>query len=143
MYHGPATEGNEDGMAQPIKVPYEETAESYVARIREFVETDRVRGARRLVAEAIEIFPDHPDVIAWSKLLSPAEVIKVGGPLDRNRTPEYRWLDTHGPQYRGEWVAVLGEKLVAHAKDYGELNAQLDKLPAEEFPPLVVWIQDK
>jgi hypothetical protein len=143
MYHGPATEESEDGMAEPIKVPYEETAESYVARIRDLVETDRVRGARRLVAEAIEIFPHHPDVIAWSKLLSPAKVIKVGGPLDKDRTPEYRWLDAHGPQYRGEWVAVLGDRLVAHAVDYAELNAELDRLPPEEFPPLVVRIQDE
>jgi hypothetical protein len=141
MYHGPATEGSEDGMAEPNKVPYEETAESYVARIRDLVETDRVRGARRLVKEAIEIFPDHPDVIAWSKLLSPAEVIKVGGPLDRDRTPEYNWLDAQGPQYRGEWVAVLGDQLIAHSRDGKEFRAKLDAAQPD-FPPLVVWIPD-
>ena len=128
-------------MAEPVKVPYPEGAESYVARIRELVETDRVRGARRLVAEAIEVFPDHPDLIAWSKLLSPAEVIKVGGSLDRDRTPEFHWLDAHGPEYRGEWVAVLGEQLIAHARDGAEFRTKLNAVPTD-FPPLVVWIPD-
>ena len=130
-------------MAEPIKVPYEETAEDYAARIRDLVERDRVTGARKLILEALERFPDHPKLISWQKALSPAKVIQVGGPRDRDRTPEFRWLDAHGPEYKGEWVAVLGDRLLAHGPDYGELNARLDKLPEEEFPPLVVWIQDE
>ncbi|HET9228219.1 MAG TPA: DUF5678 domain-containing protein [Thermoanaerobaculia bacterium] len=130
-------------MAEPVKVPQYKTADDYEARIRSLVEADRVRGARQLIAEAIEIFPDHPGLIAWSKILSPAQVVKVGGPQDKDRTPEYRWLNAHGHQYRGEWVAVLGDRLVAHDVDYRELNARLDKLPAEEFPPLLVRIQEE
>jgi uncharacterized protein DUF5678 len=128
-----------DGMAEPIKVPQEETAEEYVARIRDLVERDRVGGARKLVVEALERFPDHWDLMAWKKILSPAKVIKVGGPLDRDRTPEYRWLDEYGPQYRGEWVAVLGDRLLAHALTLKDLDAKLDETPTD-FSPLVVKI---
>jgi len=129
-------------MAESMKVPYEETAEEYAARIRDLVESDRVTGARRLVTEAIERFPDHPELIPWQKALSRATVVRVGGPLDRDRTPEYRWLETQGPQYRGEWVAVLGDQLVAHSRDSREFRALLDKAHPD-FPPLVVWIPDR
>jgi len=142
MYHGPATEGSEDGMAEPMKVPYEETAEDYAARIRELVESDRVTGARKLILEALEKFPDHPALIPWQKALSRAKLVRFGGPLDRDRTPEYRWLETEGPQYRGEWVAVLGDQLVAHSQDARRFRAMLDKAHPD-FPPLVVWIPDR
>ncbi len=129
-------------MAEPMKVLEQETPEGYVARIRELIETERVRGARRLMDEAWATFPDHPALIPWKKALSPAEVVKVGGPLDKDRTPEYKWLHLHGSKYRGEWVAVLDDRLVAHSADPHEMRAKLDAAPRTAFPPLVVFIQE-
>lgn len=129
-------------MAEPVKVSREEeTPESYVARIQDLIERDRVSGARRLIAEALAHFPGHSALIPWQKALSRAKVVKVGGPLDRDRSPEYRWLETHGPRYQGEWVAVLGDRLVAHSRDVDEFRAKLDATPTD-FPPLVVKVQD-
>lgn len=130
-------------MAEPVKVSREEeTPEAYVARIQDLIERDRVSGARRLIAEALERFPGHPVLVPWQKALSRARVVKVGGPLDRDRTPEYRWLETHGPDSRGEWVAVLGDRMVAHSRNVDELRAMLDATPTD-FPPLVVKVQDR
>jgi hypothetical protein len=135
-------QGREDDMAQPMKVPEQETPESYVARIRELIDTERVRGARKLMAEAWEAFPDHPALIPWKKALALPELVKVGGPLDKDRTPEYNWLAVHGPKYMGEWVAVLEDRLVAHAPKLKDLNEELDRQPPTPFPPLVVKIED-
>ena len=129
-------------MAQPMKVPEQETPESYVARIRELIDTERVRGARKLMTEAWEAFPDHPALIPWKKALALPEVVKVGGPLDKDRTPEYNWLAVHGPKYKGEWVAVLEDQLIAHSADTHEMRAKLDAAPSTRFPPLVVFIQE-
>lgn len=128
-------------MAEPMKVP-QETPESYAARVRELIETERVRGARRVIAEAWEVYPDHPALIPWKKALALPEVVKVGGPLDKDRMPEYNWLAAHGPKYKGEWVAVLEDQLVAHAPKLRDLDAELDEQPPTPFPPLVVYIQD-
>lgn len=57
-------------MAEPVKVPYQETAEEYAARIRDLIERDRVGGARELVQEAVARFPHHPALIRWQKALS-------------------------------------------------------------------------
>ncbi len=134
MYHGPATEGSEDGMAEPMKVPYEETAESYVARIRELAGTDRVGGARRVLQEALQRLPHDPALARWKELLSPARVIGSVPSSGLNRDAELRWLDTHGPAYRGQWVAVLGDRLVAHAESLKDLDAQVEERPLERAP---------
>lgn len=128
-------------MAEPMKAP-QETPEGYVARIREFIDTDRVRGARKLMDEAWAEFPDHPVLVPWRKALAPPEVVKIGGPLDKDRTPEYEWLKVHGRKYMGEWVAVLDDQLVAHAPGLKELNEELDRQPPRTIQPLVVKIED-
>ena len=134
MYHGPATEEREDGMAEPIKVPYEETAESYVARIRDLAGTDRVGGARKVLQEALRQFPGDPALARWKELLGPAKLNGYKPSDGLNRDAELRWLDTYGPAYRGQWVAVLGDRLVGHADHLEDLVAQLDKQPLERNP---------
>lgn len=129
-------------MAESMKVPQQETPESYVTRVRDLIDGDRIGGARKLIAEAWKRFPDHPALIPWRKALSRGEVVKVGGPLDVDRTPEFRWLDAHGPEYKGEWVAVLGDRLIAHAARLKDLDARLDEQQPMRISPLVVRIQD-
>ena len=129
-------------MAEPMRAPQHETPEEYEARIADLFEKERVPGARKLIEEALQRYPEAPGLLAWKKALAPPEV-RIGGARDRDRTPEFRWLDAHGPQYRGEWVAVLGDRLVAHAMNLKDLDAQLDSLPPEEFPPLVVKVQER
>jgi hypothetical protein len=141
MYHGAATEESEDGMAEPIKVPYEETAESYVARIRELAGTDRVGGARRVLQEALQKFPDDPILARWKELLGPAKFNGYRPASGFDRSAELQWLDTFGPLYRGEWLAVLGDRLLGHSKDLQELTEQLKREPTER-PPLYHYIPD-
>jgi hypothetical protein len=141
MYHGQATEGSEGGMAEPMKVPQHETPEEYEARIADLFEKERVPGARRLIDEALQRYPDDPGLLAWWKALSPPEV-RIGGARDVDRTTEYRWLQAHGSSYRGEWVAVLGDRLLAHSSDPKEMRAKLDAIRTD-IPPLVVRVQDR
>lgn len=121
-------------MAEPIKVPYQETAESYVERIRELASTDRVGGARRVVQEAIQRFPDDPALVRWKELLSPARFRGYSPASGVDRSAELRWLETHGRTYRGEWLAVLGDRLLGHSKDLQELTEQLKGHPPELIP---------
>lgn len=128
-------------MAEPIKVPYQETAESYVERIRELASTDRVGGARRVVQEAIQRFPDDPALVRWKELLSPARFRGYSPASGFTRDAELRWLETYGPNYRGQWVAVLGDCLVGHAERLEDLVAQLQERPPQR-PPLFHRIPD-
>lgn len=129
-------------MAEPVKVSREEeTPESYVARIQDLIERDRVSGARRLIKEACDMFPDDPTLARWQDLLGPAKVVVAGPASGVDRSAELHWLNTYGPSYQGEWLAVAGDRLLGHSRNLGELVAQLKKQPTR-VSPLLHYIPD-
>jgi uncharacterized protein DUF5678 len=113
-------------MAQPLR-KMEPEAGSYRERIRELVEADQVKGARALLAEALERGDHGEDLSHWQKVLAPAKTLKIGGELDVDRTPDFRWLDENEETYRGQWVALLHGELLAHAESLDEVLAALER----------------
>ena len=52
-------------------------------------------------------------------VIQEGRIIATGEPY-LDRTKEYEWLDQHRYKCRGQWIAVMGDQLVAHgpvAKD--------------------------
>lgn len=129
-------------MAEPVKVSREEeTPESYVGRIRALVEKEHVSAARRLVKEACLQYPDDSALARWQDLLGPAKVTGLSPASGVDRSVEIRWLDTYGPSYKGEWLAVLGDRLLGHSKNLSELVTELKKKPTQ-VSPLLQYIPD-
>jgi uncharacterized protein DUF5678 len=87
--------------------------------------------------EAQNLFNTSGDLLpADSKLrevLSPPRT-KLRDYRDVDRTPEYHWLNTHWHEYQGQWVALVGEDLVASSDSLKELLAKLDQLRFEREP---------
>jgi hypothetical protein len=115
-------------MAQPLRKPETDTR-PYAERIRELVEQDRVGAARQLLAEALEKGDHGEDLSGWQRVLAPAKILRVGGELDIDRTPDFQWLKDHGETYRGQWVALFGGELLAHGENLKELLAKLEDHP--------------
>jgi|tagenome__1003787_1003787.scaffolds.fasta_scaffold20436151_1 hypothetical protein len=115
-------------MAQPLREPQDETR-SYTERIRELIEQDRVGGARKLLAEALERGAQEKDLALLQRILGPAKFLRVGGERDIDRTPDFQWLKDHGDMYRGQWVALFGGELLAHGENLKDLLAELEKHP--------------
>lgn len=129
-------------MAEPMKVSREEeTPESYRAQILALVEKDHVSAARRLVKEARHRFPDDPKLAYRQDVLGPAKVIGLNPASEVDRTAEIRWLDTYGPSYKGEWLAVLGNRMLGHSSNLSELVSELKKQPTK-VSPLLQYIPD-
>jgi len=104
---------------------------SYSQRIRELVEADKVEGARRLLAEALKE-DQGEDLSGWQRVLAKGKPIRVGGgDLDFDRTPEVTWIREKSAPYQGQWVALLGDKLLAHSKSLDEVVSILK----EHKPP--------
>ncbi|MFY9819949.1 MAG: DUF5678 domain-containing protein [Thermoanaerobaculia bacterium] len=100
---------------------------SYSERIRELVEADKVGGARRLLADALESYHEE-DLSGWQRVLAKTK----GRPnpdveADVDRAPEFRWLTEHSEAYRGQWVALLGNELLAHSMSLKEVVAALER----------------
>jgi hypothetical protein len=126
-------------MPRPARIPPADV-HSYVDRIREHVERDEVGAARRLVANALREGSTEPGLAHWAEVLAPAKVLGFSPAGEPDRSAEFRWFAEHGWEYRGQWVAVLGNQMLTHAESYQNLRDELDKLqPAA--PPFVHFIE--
>jgi hypothetical protein len=118
-------------MGKALKIAQPDESELYVPRIRALVEEERVREARALVKEALLKNPSEPGLQGWSEVLAPAKHLGTRPASDFDRTPEIRWLEEHWEEYRGQWVALLHDQLLAHGT-LDEVTAQLNAIdPAE------------
>ncbi len=54
----------------------------------------------------------------------------------RDHTQEWDWIAKHGESYRGQWVMVRYDKLLAADPN---IRSLLSKVPTEEAADAVVW----
>ncbi|MGH9843185.1 MAG: DUF5678 domain-containing protein [Blastocatellia bacterium] len=57
-----------------------------------------------------------------------------------DRAREYEWLAKHRREYIGQWIALDGDRLVAHSFDAKEMFAQVDA--AGVVQPLVLYVEN-
>lgn len=117
-----------------LKEILEEEPRSYVERIRELVERDRVDAARKLVAEAVAKGVQEEKLRYWQEVLAPAKILGTSPADEPDRTEDFRWLDAHWQEHRGQWVALFGGRLLAHGDSLGDVLALLKSTGQESRP---------
>jgi hypothetical protein len=87
--------------------------EAALAPLGPLLERGDDEGARRLVGQLLEQWPDSPRLQHLITILAPPTVraLADGKPVNRDR--ERAWLRAHAHEYPGFWIAVLGDELVA------------------------------
>lgn len=108
-------------------------ATPYVVAIRRLIEVERVSAARRVLESVPLHVSDEPALITLRTVLAPP-VVRTLNRRDTDRRPEYEWLCTEGPKYRGKWVALQGYRLLAVAPTLRELREQVKLLPLTQTP---------
>lgn len=99
----------------------------YVSLIRSLIENDQISRARSMLNALPEEVMIQSQVRALSRVLAVPKVSTTEiKDIDRGR--EYQWLEEHEYQYRGQWVAVDGDKLVLSAGSLKELLDGLKRL---------------
>lgn len=83
-------------------------------RIRTLLSKGLLRDARSVVAEALKKFPRDESLYALARLTAPQKATRLAARFPR-RDQEFRWLDEHRDDYKGKWVALLGNNLIASA----------------------------
>lgn len=119
--------------AEPV--PPERDAVPFVMAVRRLIETEQLVAARQMLAAAPTHILTDPLVARLRSILTPP-VVKRVQKRDVDRTREYEWLGTDGHKYRGRWVALDGDRLLAVASCLRELREQL-KTVAFTHPPLL------
>ena len=107
----------------------------FVMAVRRLIEAEQLVAARQMLASAPTHILTDPLVTRLRSLLAPPVVKRVQR-RDVDRTREYEWLETDGHKYRGRWVALDGDRLLASASSLRELREEL-KTVAFTHPPLL------
>jgi Family of unknown function (DUF5678) len=117
-------------MGKAFKIAPIHESELYVPRIQALVNEERIREARALAKEALLHDPSEPGLKQWSEVLAPARprTAPRSEGMDFDRSAEIRWLEAHVDEFRGQWVAVLGDELLAHGT-LDEVTAELKAKP--------------
>lgn len=88
-------------------------------RLRDLVERNDVEGARAFVKDVERWWPDSEHVRHWARVLAPPVARVVKGVPNRSFEREHNWIRSHGREYPGCWLAVLGDHLIAADPDPG------------------------
>lgn len=102
----------------------------YSTILHSLIEQGRIWEARNLFGVAESYIPQDSKI---REALAPPRV-KRSTRVAPERSAEFRWLDSNGAQFRGKWVALIGDSLVASAATLKELLAQLSELQLSSKP---------
>ena len=108
---------------------------SAIAVVRDLLQKEQITAARRLLHLLSADVLDDPAMERLRRALA-APVVRASEHRDVERRDEYGWLRHHAGEYRGQWVALAGNRLVAHAPTLRELRARLSAETIDR-PPLL------
>lgn len=81
--------------------------------------------ARNLALQAAKLFPSHPEIQKYARVLAPPTVTKSSLPIDPSVRANRDWLSKYGDSYRGRWVGLRNGQLLGSASS---LEALAEKI---------------
>ncbi len=113
--------------------------EVLLSEIRRQLESGEIRKAERLASDAARRHPAHAEIRDLHRILNRGRSAARPG-TGRDMRSEYEWLRDPPKRYRGRWVALIGDAVVASARTLQELQ---ESLPSDlGQTPLAVEIGD-
>jgi hypothetical protein len=102
----------------------------YLRQLHSLLEQGKILAAQHLFEFARDFVPQDSKI---REALEPPRV-KTSSKKSIDRSAEFRWLDLNSARFRGKWVALLGDRLIASADSLKELLAQLQSTPVVDKP---------
>ena len=108
----------------------------FLENAKRLLNSQRIQDARDTLQRGAELHPNDKKIAHLLRAISPGRVTTVEGTApDRSR--EAAWIRRHGDKYRGQWVAVNGNDLVATATSLNTLLEKLKRRNGKGNSPLV------
>jgi|SRR6185436_4011978 len=117
-------------MSAPLRLRHTEDPPDVEQKIRSLLAEGQIWEAQELLKSVGEDVPVDPKL---REVLSPPRV-RESDLKDFDRSAEFHWLKTNWEAYRGKWVALLGEELLASSDTLEELRARLAELNPKRRP---------
>ncbi|HEX3554822.1 MAG TPA: DUF5678 domain-containing protein [Thermoanaerobaculia bacterium] len=124
----------------PAPDPEGRTPESFIEEIQQIFNAGTLRGAREVAEQGLALYPDHPELRRLHHALRPVESRSVSEPRQPDRRETFQWIRENAWKYRGQWIAVLGSKLIAASPDFDQVyQAALANRQPE--PPVLHFVE--
>ena len=107
-----------------------------IERVKQLLDQQRIRDARRTLAVGSIHYPANRQIADLLRVISPGRVSPTGW-ASPGRERETDWIRRNGHKYRGKWIALDADRLVAFADTLSELLAGLDASAGQEKPPFI------
>jgi hypothetical protein len=100
--------------------------------LRDLLEGVRIGEARRFIKELEQRWPDSERVRHYAHVLQPPKVRSRPDIPARSREREWKWLEEHGHEYLGCWLAIYEDRLIAADPDRRVVTAKARQALGEE-----------
>lgn len=134
------------GAARKLEPPASDsevrTPESFLAEIQGILNSGTLRGAREVAQQGLALYPDHAELRRLHHALRPFKSRAVSSHSRRqqpDRRETFQWLRENAGKYEGQWVAVLGPKLIAASPKLSEVLKVIEEGNFGE-PPLLYHV---
>lgn len=96
----------------------------FIQEIRTALQDGDIKTAQQLSLTAATHYPENREIKKLVYLVAPPMVV-LGNPSPEQRRAYRAWLQENHLKYRGQWVALSENKLIAHAGSSDELKEQV------------------
>ncbi len=94
---------------------------TFVRVVRLAFEAGAYEAARKVAADGVRRYPEDSEIQEYARVLSPPKASFRDAPPDPSIGADDEWLKAHRTEYRGQWVALRGGKLLGVAGSLREL----------------------
>jgi hypothetical protein len=120
----------------PAPDPDVKTPESFLEEIEKILNSGTLQGAREVAEQGLALYPNHPELRRLHHVLRPSKSRIVSGHRQPDRRETFRWLRENSWKYQGQWVAVLGPKLIVASPKLSEVLKIVEEGHFDEAPLL-------
>jgi hypothetical protein len=102
-------------------------------RAKNFLSDGCIIDARQVLQEALLRWPKDQGLLRLQRVISPGRVVAKEKQY-KDRRSEISWIAENRQTYKGKWVALMGDQLIAMADDLKTLLDDLRERQLEEAP---------
>ena len=108
-------------------------------RVGHLLGTEQIQAARDLLQLGTITYPGDRKIQDLLRAITPGRIKRIPGTAP-SRRKELDWIQRYGHGYRGLWVAISGDRLVASASTLASLLADLKHMIGKHDAPLIQHI---
>ena len=111
----------------------------FLEQAKSLLNEQRIRDACITLQRGIDLHPNDKKIAHLLRAISPGQVTKIKGTAP-NRSREVAWIRRHGNKYRGQWVAINGDDLLATATSLNTLLEEIQRRNDKGNSPFIHYL---